>query len=78
MKNETVSLKNKLCNFEDDIQQLGVELSLLASLITFLDEGIENGVNIKETDISNIIIILKKIIIEIIDKYDNFEKVLYL
>ncbi len=55
------------------VQTVGVNLSLMFSLIKYLDNGMLDEFNVSKIDTSNIVIVLKRLISVIIEDYGDIE-----
>ena len=58
----------------DKIADIGVDLSIIASIIKFLDVSYSDSNNFSKSDIHNLIITLKKMINSIRSDYSEIEK----
>ena len=63
-------------NIENNIYSVGVELSIIASLIKFLDISMNDELDINELDRANLTALLKERINDINKKYNKIEYLL--
>ncbi len=61
---------------ENKIQSVGIDLSILNSLVNFLNYGIEDGSEFNNADIANLAIQISRMTKSIISKYDTIEQIL--
>lgn len=58
------------------VQTVGINLSLVSSLINFLENGLLDEFNVSKIDTSNIVIVLKRLISIIIEDYGDIEELI--
>lgn len=58
---------------EEKVMAVGLNLSLLASLVNFLEYGITDTINFTNADISNLIVVMRRIISATRDEYEEIE-----
>lgn len=69
------SLKREsMSKMSSKIQTVGINLSIVSSLINFLENGLQDDFNISKIDTSNIVIVLRRLISIIIEDYGNIEE----
>ena len=69
---------NKLNNvqIQDQIISIGKDLSVIHSLIIFLEASLCRQLEIKNADIQNLVSIINSFIEKLIEKQDNLENIL--
>ena len=60
-------------NIENNIYSVGIELSIVVSLVKFLDIAMNDELDINEIDRANLTVLLKEKICEINEKYNTIE-----
>ena len=60
-------------NIEKNIYSVGIELSIVVSLVKFLDIAMNDELDINEMDRANLTVLLKEKICEINEKYNTIE-----
>lgn len=65
-------------DIEDDIREIAIDLSIIKSLLRFLDSGLYLEPEITKTDIANIIYQIQVSMNKTINKYSELEKFLEL
>ena len=60
-------------NIENNIYSVGIELSIVVSLVKFLDIAMNDELDINEMDRANLTVLLKEKICEINEKYNTIE-----
>lgn len=68
--------KIKILPVQEEIQSIGIDLNVAASLIKFLDAGMNGQFEIKKSDIENLISVINHSMQRIIEKQDNLENIL--
>ncbi len=69
--------KNKLApQLEEDFHSVGIDLTLLESLVKVMDCSINDEYNISQVDIANLTIVMKRLIEILKTKYDKIESCL--
>lgn len=63
---------------QEKIQSLGIDLSVAASLVKLLDISISSKMDVKMSDIENLISIINTSMQKIVEKHDHIENVLKL
>ena len=63
-------------NIENNIYSVGIELSIVVSLVKFLDIAMNDELDINEMDRANLTVLLKEKICEINEKYNTIESLL--
>lgn len=58
------------------VQDIGTDLSITASLIKFLDAGLNEELEVKKADLENLVSVINFSIKNIIEKQDSLEDVL--
>ena len=66
---------NNIEQLESKIQSVGIDLTIIESLINVLNKCISEDSDIKRTDLENLVIVLKRMICNIINKYDKIENI---
>ncbi len=67
---------NNIEQLESKIQSVGIDLTIIESLINVLNKCISEDSDINRTDLENLVIVLKRMICNIINKYDKIEAIL--
>lgn len=71
------SLKRESINrIASKVQTVGINLSLVSSLINFLENGLLDEFNVSKIDTSNIVIVLKRLMSIIIEDYGDIEELI--
>ncbi len=71
------SIKRESINrITSKVQTVGINLSLVSSLINFLENGLLDEFNVSKIDTSNIVIVLKRLISIIIEDYGDIEELI--
>lgn len=65
--------KDEISKITPKIQTVGINLSLMYSLINFLENGLLDNINVSKIDTSNIVIVLRRLISLIIEDYSDIE-----
>lgn len=68
--------KKNIIKFQDQICSIGKDLTVILSLIKFLEAAMNGQIEIKRADLQNLISIINSILVNIIDKQDNLENFL--
>ncbi len=58
------------------VQDIGIDLSITASLVKFLDAGLNEELEVKKADLENLVSVINFSIKNIIEKQDSLEDVL--
>lgn len=58
------------------VQDIGTDLSITASLVKFLDAGLNEELEVKKADLENLVSVINFSIKNIIEKQDSLEDVL--
>lgn len=58
---------------EDKLLSIGLDISLIESIVSFVELGITNELEVEKSDLENLVIVLKKMIKNISDEYDKLE-----
>lgn len=61
---------------EDKLKSIGIDLTIIESLINFLDAVINEEIDVRSDDLSNLVIVIKRMLRKIILKYDKIEHIL--
>ncbi len=67
---------NNIEQLESKIQSVGIDLTIIESLINVLNKCISEDSDVNRIDTENLVIILKRMICSIINKYDKIEAIL--
>lgn len=68
--------KTLISNLDEKITSIGINLSILASIIKFLDVSITDNSNYTKADLLNLIAVLSKILNSVIVDYSDIEQLL--
>ena len=68
--------KNSVLSIYDKITVVGVNLSIISSIIKFLDVSINDNTNFSKADVHNLVITLKKMHNIVINDYSEIEKII--
>ncbi|MCD7781009.1 MAG: hypothetical protein LUH05_10115 [Candidatus Gastranaerophilales bacterium] len=60
-------------NISEKLESVGINLTLIATLINFLELGVDDTYNISNRDIENLIIVMKRMMSVTIKDYDELE-----
>ncbi len=60
-------------NLKENICSAGIDLSLIETLVKFLDTALNDELNISHTDTANLTVILKNIVNNLKEKYEKLE-----
>ena len=60
-------------NIENNVYSVGIQLSIITSLVKLLDIAMNDELDINEIDLANLTAILKEKIFEINEKYNKIE-----
>ncbi|MGM9994575.1 MAG: hypothetical protein ACI37R_07610 [Candidatus Avigastranaerophilus sp.] len=58
------------------VQDIGIDLSITASLVKFLDAGLNEELEVKKADLENLVSVINFSIKNIMEKQDSLEDVL--
>lgn len=65
--------ENEFTNIEEKISSVGMDLSIITSLIKFLDLALNDDLGVSDMDLANISSLLKQRIFDVNSKYDEIE-----
>ena len=68
--------KIEVFKIEDKIHSVGIDLALAESLINFLNNCFDEEIDVNNVDISNLVLVLKRMIKNIRLKHDKIETIL--
>ncbi len=67
------NLQNDNYEISDKVQSIGINLTLISTLINFLECGISDNYDLTNMDIENLVSVMKKMIKVTIKDYDELE-----
>lgn len=65
--------ENEFTNIEEKISSVGMDLSIITSLIKFLDLALNDDLGVSDMDLANLSSLLKQRIFDVNSKYDEIE-----
>lgn len=65
--------ENEFTIIEEKISSVGMDLSIITSLIKFLDLALNDDLGVSDMDLANISSLLKQRIFDVNSKYDEIE-----
>ncbi len=58
---------------EEELHDIGIDLTLIESIANVMECSINDEYDINQVDIANLLIVMKRLIKIVIDKYDKIE-----
>ncbi len=68
-ENNTVDMEQ----VTEKLQNVGINLTLIASLINFLEYGVTDEINFSNRDIQNLIVVMRKLLSKSIEEHNEIE-----
>lgn len=61
---------------EERMYSVGIDLTLIESLINFLDISMNDEIDVSKVDIANLTVVIKRLVKIVKAKYDRIERIL--
>ncbi len=72
MENQTIVIEK----IEGKMHSVGIDMTLVQSLVNFIDSGLNDCIDVSHTDIINMTVILKRLVTIMKSKYEKIERIL--